>query len=438
MDNRSLPITATMDAKAPPPLVAEYWFDHTCILDADQFVRTISDIKSKGVRPDLVASIITHYASKWLPELANNPDPAQDEESSPNGVTAMWMKKRFFVETLIGILSAENNNSILPCNFMLRLLRVANMVGAEAKHKGELEKRIAWQLDSASLKEIMIPSFSHTCGTLLDVEMMTRLVKRFLMSLEESSSRSGAALIKVSKLVDSYLAEAAVDSNLTLSEFAELAGALPTHTRATDDGLYRAIDTYLKAHPNMTKQERKLLCRLMDSRKLSPEATVHASQNDRLPVRAVIKVLFSDQIKINQRVDWSGSSVRSPKIVAQGALELPGRCLSKREVMAQEMEIKKMKEDIARLQSRCNSMQAQIDRVMEKKSSSSNKGFFMRWKKQGMTASLRNLSMTDSTVEDLHCHEREGEIGAGKITPMNMKTKLIRGRTTPKLRKSMS
>lgn len=152
-------------------------------------------------------------------------------------------EKRFFVETLVGVLPTEKDS--IPYNFLLRLLRTANMVGVEGNYRSELEKRISWQLDQASLKEIMIPSFSHTCETLLDVELVTRLVKRFV-GLDSDGAKSGVALVKVAKLVDSYLAEAAVDANLSLVDFAALAGALPAHSRATDDGLYRAVDTFLK------------------------------------------------------------------------------------------------------------------------------------------------------------------------------------------------
>jgi hypothetical protein len=119
------------------------------------------------------------------------------------------------------------------------------MVSVDSTYRTELESRISWQLDQASLKELMIPSFSHTCGTLLDVELIIRLVKRFL-SLDHDGSKNGAALVKVAKLVDCYLAEVGLDANLSLSQFSALAGALPSHARATDDGLYRAIDTYLK------------------------------------------------------------------------------------------------------------------------------------------------------------------------------------------------
>lgn len=227
------------------PPTAECWFDDACILDMDYFVKTISGIKAKGVRPDLVGSIIAHYASKWLPDLYGNDTEKGSmslQESSPESVTVSWMKKRFFVETLVGILPPERDS--IPCNFLLRLLRTANMVGVEPSYRAELEKRISWQLDQASLKELMIPSFSHTCGTLLDVELVVRLVKRFA-SLDEGT-RSGIAVVKVAKLVDSYLAEAALDTNLSLEDFIALGAALPSHARAMDDGLYRAIDTYLK------------------------------------------------------------------------------------------------------------------------------------------------------------------------------------------------
>ncbi|XVF24873.1 hypothetical protein REPUB_Repub13aG0164800 [Reevesia pubescens] len=408
----------------PNQSTPECWFDDACILDMDYFVKTISGIKAKGVRPDLIGSIIAHYASKWLPDLSSGDTEKGStnfEESSPESVTASWMKKRFFVETLVGILPPERDS--IPCNFLLRLLRTANMVGVEPTYRAELEKRISWQLDQASLKELMIPSFSHTCGTLLDVELVIRLVKRFV-SLDEAA-RSGVSLVKVAKLVDSYLAEAALDTNLSLDEFIALAGALPSHARAMDDGLYRAIDTYLKAHHGVSKQDRKVLCRLIDSRKLSPEASLHAAQNERLPVRAVIQVLFSEQSKLNRHVDWSGSfsGTRSPN----RGLEPPARCLSKREMNAQQMEIKKLKEELLRVQSQCLAMQMQMAKILDKK-----KGFF-RWRKLGIMPSLKSTVSVFEKIE-----EGEGDVGFARQTPMDMKAKLGRGRTTPKWSKSMS
>ncbi|RDY03164.1 Coleoptile phototropism protein 1, partial [Mucuna pruriens] len=406
------------EAKSPSQFSSECWFDDACILDMDYFVKTLSAIKAKGVRADLIGSIITHYASKWLPDLSAGDlveKGLTQFEESPESVTASWMKKRFFVETLVGVLPPEKD--AIPCNFLLRLLRTANMVGVEGSYKQELEKRISWELDQASLKELVIPSFSHTCGTLLDVELVTRLVNKFV-SLDSEGAKSVASLVKVAKLVDSYLAEVAVDANLTLNDFVTLAAALPSHARATDDGLYRAIDTYLKAHPGVSKQERKGLCRLIDSRKLTPEASLHASQNERFPVRAVIQVLLSEQTKVNRHVDWSGSLMsgnRSPN-------DLPSRCLSKREVNAQQLEIRKLKDDLYRLQSQCHAMQAQMDRILDKK-----KGFF-KWKKFAF-----GKPDPDKLEHDIEVN--------GRFTPADIKTRLVNvkaSRNSHKWRKSMS
>lgn len=62
----------------------------------------------------------------------------------------------------------------------------------------------------------------------------------------QAQAALSASLKAVSKLMDSYLAEVARDSKLPLDKFQSLAEAVPVSARVSDDGLYRAIDTYLK------------------------------------------------------------------------------------------------------------------------------------------------------------------------------------------------
>lgn len=236
MQNLEMTELITLSAKLKP-------FKNDCISDMDDFIKTLSEIKGKKIRPDLIGSIITHYASNWLPELAadrSDRSAATTSGNSSESVTVSWTKKRFIIESLVGVLPPEKDS--VPCNFLLRILRAAMMARVEPVYVHELEKRVSLQLDQASLKELMIPSFSHTSSTLLDVELVLRLVGNY-MNVKE---RGGAAVMKVAKLVDSYLAEAALDSCLALPEFVALASAIPGHARSIDDGLYRAIDTYLK------------------------------------------------------------------------------------------------------------------------------------------------------------------------------------------------
>jgi uncharacterized small protein (DUF1192 family) len=53
-----------------------------------------------------------------------------------------------------------------------------------------------------------------------------------------------------------------------------------------------------QAHPWLTESEKEQLCRLMNCQKLSLEACTHAAQNERLPLRVVVQVLFFEQLRL--------------------------------------------------------------------------------------------------------------------------------------------
>lgn len=64
----------------------------------------------------------------------------------------------------------------------------------------------------------------------------------------------------------------------------------------------------MQEHPNISKSERKRICRLMDCKKLSAEACMHAVQNERLPLRAVVQVLFFEQIRATKSSSSGGTT----------------------------------------------------------------------------------------------------------------------------------
>lgn len=53
----------------------------------------------------------------------------------------------------------------------------------------------------------------------------------------------------------------------------------------------------VQLHPGLPKTEKKKVCGLMDVKKLSKGACIHAAQNDRLPLRVVVQVLFFEQLR---------------------------------------------------------------------------------------------------------------------------------------------
>uniref|UniRef100_A0A804N1X7 NPH3 domain-containing protein n=1 Tax=Zea mays TaxID=4577 RepID=A0A804N1X7_MAIZE len=121
------------------------------------------------------------------------------------------------------------------------------MVGADAALLQDLEARAARRLDQATLGAVMIPAFGHSgehaSALLLDMPLVLRLVRGFL------KEGGGAVAARVAKLVDAYLAEAALEAGLRPVEFEELARAVPAHAHPADDAMYRAVDTYLKVRP---------------------------------------------------------------------------------------------------------------------------------------------------------------------------------------------
>ncbi|CAN6349853.1 unnamed protein product [Urochloa humidicola] len=374
--------------------------DDSCVVnDVDAFARTIAAIrcsKPPAASPTppgtgSLAAVLSHYAARWLPDAASSP--SGRFLPPPESPTAAWLKKRLLLESLVAALPPDDadiaGGAGVTCDFLLRLLRAGSTVGADAALLGDLEARAARRLDQASLAAVMIPAFGGLArgavaaapppATLLDVPLVLRLVRGFL---REGGGGGGAAAARVARLVDAYLAEAALEAGLRPAEFEELARAVPAHARAADDGLYRAVDTYLKAHPRASKEERRSLCRLIDPRKLSAEAAAHAVQNDRLPVRCVVQVLFLSEhggggkLGHHRLAEWSGAAGsfrdlhnRSPALdllssttaaVATGG----ARCPSRREVAAaQHHEMRRLREDVARLQVQCHALQAQVDRL---------------------------------------------------------------------------
>lgn len=58
----------------------------------------------------------------------------------------------------------------------------------------------------------------------------------------------------------------------------------------------------MQAHPWISEAERERICGVMDCQKLTLEACTHAAQNDRLPLRAVVQVLFFEQLQLRHAI----------------------------------------------------------------------------------------------------------------------------------------
>ncbi|CAN1838669.1 BTB/POZ domain-containing protein At1g67900 [Linum perenne] len=275
-----------------------WWAEDMAELGIDLYWRVMIAVKSGGkVGVGVIGDALKVYAARWLPRIpvSGCGGGGSDDDDDCDEVSNL------ILESIISLLPVEKGT--VTCSFLLKLLKAANILNLSSSTRMELARRVGLQLEEATASDLLIPNSNHRGPTLLmyDVDMVLVILEQFMLqgqSPPTSPPRSKLGCkLKVAKLVDRYLGEIARDANLPLSKFLAVAETVPQFSRLDHDDLYRAIDIYLKAHPDLNKSERKRLCRILDCKKLSMEACMHAAQNEFLPLRVVVQVLFFEQAR---------------------------------------------------------------------------------------------------------------------------------------------
>ncbi|KAL2333648.1 hypothetical protein Fmac_014861 [Flemingia macrophylla] len=294
------------------------WFEDLALLRLPLFKRLILAMRTAELSPEIIETCVMYYAKKYIPGVSRSNRKPLPSSSS----VASEVEQKELLETVVSNLPLEKSSKpATATRFLFGLLRTANILNASEACRDALEKKIGFQLEEATLDDLLVPSYSYLNETLYDVDCVERILSHFLEGFEARSAEEAAtrspALMLVGKLIDGYLSEIASDANLKPEKFYSFAISLPDEARLFDDGLYRAVDVYLKAHPWVSEEEREKICGLLDCQKLTLEACTHAAQNERLPLRAVVQVLFFEQLQLRH-------AIAGTLMAAEAAAE-PGR-----------------------------------------------------------------------------------------------------------------
>ncbi|KAK1437007.1 hypothetical protein QVD17_02792 [Tagetes erecta] len=298
---------ACNEANFPSRSPANWWTNELSIVHIYFFEKIITSMKQRGAKSFTIANAIITYTEKNLPNLVLDHYGNSIKASiSINSVSKTQQQK--LLESIVSLLPVvnENHRAPFPINFLSCLLRAAIYLGNDDVCKKQLENRISEMLEHVTVDDLLLMSFTFDGERLFDLESVRRIISAFVEKEKNVSvfnagdfkETTSPAMIRVAKTVDAYLGEIATVSELSISKFNGIANLVPKVARKIDDDLYRAIDIYLKAHPNLDEIEREKVCSSMDPLKLSYEARVHASQNKRLPVQMVLHTLCFDQLQI--------------------------------------------------------------------------------------------------------------------------------------------
>ncbi|KAJ4916909.1 BTB/POZ domain-containing protein [Raphanus sativus] len=352
------------DSPASSP---EWWIQDLSALRIDYYARVVSAMARTGLRSESIITSLIHYSQESLKGIRNR----QERTKLDSGT--IENEQRSVVEAIVSLFP----NDKVPLSFLFGMLRVGVTINVSDSCRVELEMRIAQQLERVSLDDLLIPVVQDG-DSMYDVDTVHRILVCFLKRVEdeerneddnetetEIDSTCHSSLLKVGLIVDAYLAEIAPDPFLSLNKFRDLIEILPDYVRVTHDGLYRAIDMFLKGHPLLTEQECKSLCKFVDTKKLTREACNHAAQNDRLPVQMVVRVLYSEQLRLKNIV--SGESGEEGMMLSSQKLSsgVPSGATSPRDTYASlRRENRELKLEISRVRVRLSELEK--DQVLMK------------------------------------------------------------------------
>jgi len=142
----------------------------------------------------------------------------------------------------------------------------------------------------------------------------------------------------------------------------------------------------------------------MDCQKLSIDACMHAAQNERLPLRVVVQVLFSEQVKISNAL--SNSSLKegveshyqpiipNRKTLLEGTPQSfqEGWAGAKKDINTLKFELETVKTKYLELQNDMENLQKQFDKLLKQKHTSA---WTSGWKKLSKLTKMTNVENHD-------------------------------------------
>ncbi|XP_020581288.1 BTB/POZ domain-containing protein At3g44820 [Phalaenopsis equestris] len=349
--------------------LSDWWFEDVSSLSFPIFKKFIETINIHGIRSLNLAGALMFYARKHLHGLDRWQNRQGGGRIRTLSIDLAAIDQKILIESIVNLLPENKGKSY--CRFLLGLLRLSIMLDVDRSFKELLERRIGMQLELVTLDGLLIPNFSGS-DNLYDTDCVERIIRHFLSfhslkiaPLSASSSypaipQSSSILSKATKLIDDYLAEVAPDANLKPQKMQSLLEVFPEYFRKLDDGIYRALDIYLKGHPQLQEKEKEKLCQAINFGKLSTDACIHASQNESLPLRAVLQVLFFEQQQLRSTLSKLNLITENENNVASNVNEIFEEFTEREGWVSVARENQYLRVDMERIQSKVRELENQF------------------------------------------------------------------------------
>ncbi|XP_016478620.1 BTB/POZ domain-containing protein At5g48130-like [Nicotiana tabacum] len=308
------------DEKVKEILSQDLWIKDLIALPFPFFKRIISSLRRQGMKEKYVSPIVLFYANKWVlsekkhqfwqnaskeSEVDNNADDNNNNNDTNEKVSKI----------LQGILEllrmGEKASKVIPVGFYFCLLSRSLQLGLRIESREKLQDQIASLLYLAQVEDFLLPeSNNDSISSCIELTIMKSIFSKYVTFGMELPHTPSPRNYVVAELWDAYLTKIATDPKWSAKRFLELIETVPLSSRQTHDHLYRALSTFLMAHPDMSQEEKGLVCKYLNCQKLSQEVCIEAVQNELMPLRLIVQALFVQQLNTQQAFKECSDSFR--------------------------------------------------------------------------------------------------------------------------------
>ncbi|CAL1381929.1 unnamed protein product [Linum trigynum] len=206
-----------------------------------------------------------------------------------------WSYSASMLQSILDLLPLRGKGSRTgPMGFYFTLLSRSIELGLGNDNKAKLQDQIATLLQFAQVEGFLYPekrsSDSSSISSSEEVIVMEEIFSGYVMSSASHTPSASGSL--VAELWDSYLSHNGSDPKMEPKRFTELLETTPISWRQSHDQLYRTINSFLQAHQDLNHDEKAAVCKYLNCQKLSQGACVEAFQNDMLPLKLIVEILF--------------------------------------------------------------------------------------------------------------------------------------------------
>ncbi|KAL8238080.1 hypothetical protein R6Q59_019161 [Mikania micrantha] len=277
-------------------LTQNVWIKDLIALPFGFFKRVIGSLRRQGMKEKYVSPVVLFYANSAL--------------FYENGAKE---NADVLLKGILDLLQIGGTGGrVIPVGFYFSLLSESLKLKLDKEYTSKLQNQISRMLHMAQVEDFLLPeSGTDDISSSIEMTTMEKIVSTYVVfNMCPNDGNPSPYSSLVAELWDAYLTRIASDAKICAKRFMELIEIMPISCRQNHDYLYKALNTFLQVHTELSQDEKNMLCKYLNCQKLSNEVCIEAVQNELMPLRLIVQALFVQQLSTHKALKECSDSFR--------------------------------------------------------------------------------------------------------------------------------